>query len=162
VTNCWDTLLKRGNFWEQNNPHPLPQGWVVATLFSTGRGWRRESVNFPFEASKRQEGPLAVFRANCLNLSLRAVVLLKITPSSTGYTYSVASDNCLRLCPHTDGSYAGKRSLSDGAYVYTWERYFDLEKRSSPAYRIGFYATLWRMVFNWPHAHWSGKSGDKV
>ena len=75
-------------------------------------------------------------------------MLLKITPSSTGYTYSVASDNCLRLCPHKDGSCAGKRSLSDGAYVYRRERYFDLEKRSSPAYRIGFYATLWRMVFN--------------
>ena len=65
------------------------------------------------------QGPLAVFRANCLNLSLRAVALLKITPSSTGYTYSVASDNCLRLCPHMDESCAVKRSLSDGVYVYT-------------------------------------------
>ena len=216
--NCWDTRLKRGNFWEQNNPHPSPQGWgvQVATLFSTGcsnsgtillhggSGGEKASISFLKPATrypgyqrfflscdeelspgvgrrptclrpetahekslaprvaKRQEGPLAVFRANCLNLSLRAVVLLKITPSSTGYTYSVASDNCWRLCPHTDGSCAGKRSLSDRAYVYTWERYFDLEKRSSPAYRIGFCASLWRMVFNWPHAHWSGKSGDKV
>lgn len=131
VTNGWDTLL-RGVTSENKTIHTPPPkvGVLVAKLFSTscsnngtillhgGGGGEKASIS-SLKPAKRQEGPLAVFRANCLNLSLRAVVLLKMTPSSTGYKYSVASDNCLRLCPHTDGSCAGKRSLSDRAYVYT-------------------------------------------
>ena len=56
-------------FWEQNNPHPSPQGWGVSCNVAfyrlleqwhntiAWRGWRRKSVNFLFEASKTSGRP---------------------------------------------------------------------------------------------------------
>lgn len=66
-------------------------------------------------------------------------MLLKITPSSTGHTYSVASDNFLRLYPHTDDLAPAKELYRIGltfthekgvfgAVSFTEPRRADLEK----------------------------------
>ena len=71
VTNCWDTLLKRGNHvlrTKQSRALPPRLGCQLQRCFLqvvleqwhntiAWRGWRRESVNFLFEASKTSGRP---------------------------------------------------------------------------------------------------------